>query len=393
MELCRERVRMLSSHRYQLTVQELGHGNRAALALSSPTSRFERMAKELDYAMRRTSKEDMAALLGHLARDGGSALVRRVKGLWSLGEKILSGSADELQGMLKAYSADHLVGHIKKRAGAVSAITSATVSRGATSFSSLVRDLIANPTQAGPKLLVLVLSSVVVSGGVDGNGGVPDLDIPLMGIGEHRSPFTHSIIIGSLLEAGLLMLTRIVLGTHKNLPTEHDPLWDSVAQQSALLLTAAGQGASIGIAYHLMIDAVVQPGAYHGLPFDMPLEAHQAILAANSVSEATAAKSYPDEETVNITPEIRAAHKRHRMHVMEVSEVLKAWMTLGEIAVLSEYGMWLQALVKRDIQPTSLAQVRFLKTSRGQLAPVTIYEKAWASFMEAKVLAGWIAKP
>lgn len=81
------------------------------------------------------------------------------------------------------------------------------------------------------------------------------------------------------------------------------------------------------------------------------------------------------------------------MHVMEVSAVLKAWLTLDEIAVLSKYGMWLQALVKRDIQPTSLAQVRFLKTSRGQLEPVTIYEKAWASLMEAKVLAGWIAKP
>lgn len=378
---------------YQLAVAKLLQKRPHALALFTPSSRFERMAKELDYAIRHTSKEDMATLIGHLARDGGSALVRRVSGLWELAKQLLSGSANELEGMLKAYSADNLLNHIARRLGYASAITTDAISRGATSFSSLVRDLIANPTQAGPKLLVLVLSSVVVSGGVDGNGGVPDLDIPLMGIGEHRSPFTHSIIIGSLLEAGLLMLTRIVLGTHKNLPVEHDPLWDSMAQKSAELLTAAGQGASIGIAYHLMVDAVVQPGAYHGLPFDMPMEAHQVILAANSVSEATAAKAYPDEETVNTTPEIRAAHKRHRMRVMEVSDVLKAWLTLDEIAVLSKYGMWLQALVKRDIQPTSLAQVRFLKTSRGQLEPVTIYEKAWASLMEAKVLAGWIAKP
>ena len=142
-----------------------------------------------------------------------------------------------------------------------------------------------------------------------------------------------------------------------------------------------------------MIDAVVQPGAYHGMPFDMPMEAHQAILAANSVSETTAAKAYPDEVTVNTTSEIRAAHKRHRMHEMEVANVLKEWLTLDEIAVLSEYGMWLQALVKREIPPTSLAQVRFLKTSTGQLEPVSIYEKAWESLMEAKVLAGWIAKP
>lgn len=384
---------MLNSKNYQLAVKTLEAGGPAALALFTRTSRFEQMAKELDYAIRHTSKEDMAALMGHLARDGGSALVRRVKGLWNLGEKILSGSADELQRMLKAYSADHLADHLKKRVGAASAITSATVSSGATSLASLARDLMANPAEAGPKLLVLVLSSVVVSGGVDGNGGAPDLDIPLMGIGEHRSPFTHSILIGSLLEAGVLMLTRIVMGTHKNLPAEHDALWDSMAQKSAELLTAAGQGTSIGIAYHLMIDAVVQPGAYHGLPFDMPLEAHQAILAANSVSEATAAKAYPDEETVNATPEILATHRRYRLLRMELPAALREWLTPSEIAVLSKYGMWLQALVKGEIQPTTLAQVQFLEASKCQRAPVSDYEKAWNSFVEAKYQAGWIAKP
>ena len=107
---------------------------------------------------------------------------------------------------------------------------------------------------------------------------LPDMEIPLMGIGTHRSPLTHSILIGSLLETALLLLTRLVLCTHKNLPPNHDPLWESFARQSVGILNAAGKGASIGIAYHLMVDAVAQPGAYHGMPFDMPLETHQAVM-------------------------------------------------------------------------------------------------------------------
>ena len=55
-----------------------------------------------------------------------------------------------------------------------------------------------------------------------------------MGIGTHRSPLTHSILIGSLLETALLLLTRLVLCTHKNLPPNHDPLWESFARQSGV---------------------------------------------------------------------------------------------------------------------------------------------------------------
>jgi hypothetical protein len=34
------------------------------------------------------------------------------------------------------------------------------------------------------------------------------------------------------------------------------------------------------------VDGLLQPGAYHGLPIEMPMEAHQTILAANGVAEA-----------------------------------------------------------------------------------------------------------
>jgi hypothetical protein len=291
--------------------------------------------------------------------------------------------------MYRAYSADRLTDHLGRRVGTAFGITSNAISNGAKSLSSLASELIASPAEAAPKLLVLVLSSVAASGGVDGNGGVPDMDIPLMGIGAHRSPLTHSILIGSLLETAVMLLTRIVLCTHKNLPTEHDPLWEGIARQSVNILSAAGKGASAGIAYHLMVDAVVQPGTYHGVPFDMPIEAHQAIFAANSAAEATAANTYPDEAITTSTPEVVAAHKRYRAIKMSIPPVLCEFLATDEVVILSKYGSWMQALAKRAIPPITFAQVQLLKVADGYALPQTPHEKAWVAVNEAKVLAGW----
>jgi hypothetical protein len=374
----------------QLAVMLLALGGPMALAPFQQTSRFERMASELEYAIRHTSGADMASLLRYLASDSGSALFRRVTGLAGLAEGLVKGSAKELVNMVKAYSDERLTEHLGGRVGTASGITAQAVSNGAKSISSLTRELLANPADAGPKLLVLVLSSVATSGGIDGNGGAPDLDIPLMGIGEHRSPFTHSILIGSLLEVALLLLTRIVLCTHKNLPSHHDPLWEGIARKSVDILSSAGKGASIGIAYHLMVDAVVQPGAYHGMPFDMPMEAHQTIFAANAVAEASSVRTYPTEEELTATPEQLAQHKKYRLVRISIAPALLEFLSPSNSTVLSNYGAWLQALAKRTISPTTIAQVQFLMVADGIRRPDTEHERAWVAWVNAKRRAGWI---
>ena len=277
----------------QLAVMMLVVGGPTALAPLQGTTRFERMAKELEYAIRHTSGAEMAELVSFLGSDAGSAIIRRVTGIWGLAERLLGGTADELSGMVTALRGDRFMDHLAQRLGEASSTVTDALQSGARKLSSLASELNGNPAEAGPKLLVLVLSSVAASGGVDGNGGVPDLDLPLMGIGAHRSPFTHSIIIGTALETALLMLMRVVLCTHKNLPADHDPLWNEFSRRSVEILQAAGKGASIGIAYHLMVDAVAQPGAYHGIPFDMPIEAHQTIMGLNSVAEGACVGTYP----------------------------------------------------------------------------------------------------
>jgi hypothetical protein len=44
-------------------------------------------------------------------------------------------------------------------------------------------------------------------------------------------------------------------------------------------------GTSSGIAYHLAVDATLQPAAYHGIPFSMPMEGHQTFMAINALTE------------------------------------------------------------------------------------------------------------
>ena len=264
--------------------------------LPAKPTRVDIMVAELLYAMSNTSADDMRTLVAQVAVDLGTAVGRRAVNLLELFRNLLFGAVSESVGLVKAYADDRAVAHLAQRLGAAKSSAQDALKAGAEALWRLFCELKDNPSEAAPKLLVLVLASVAASGGMDGNGGVPDLDIPLMGIGAHRSPFTHSIIIGSLLETALMLLTRIVLISHKNLPNTHDPLWDGIVRQSVMILKAAGKGASIGIAYHLMVDAVVQPGTYHDIPFDMPLEAHQATFAANSVAEGLAAKSHPEEE-------------------------------------------------------------------------------------------------
>lgn len=104
----------------------------------------------------------------------------------------------------------------------------------------------------------------------------------LAGLGYHGSPFTHSIIAGAILETSVLLLIRVVTKVHHRLSERHDPLWDEFNSHATTLSSAAGKGASIGVAYHLLVDGLAQPAPYHGLPIDMPIEAHQALFVSNS---------------------------------------------------------------------------------------------------------------
>jgi hypothetical protein len=153
--------------------------------------------------------------------------------------------------------------------------------------------LIDDPKQNAPRVFGGVLGFLVGSGGADGDGGIPDTDL-LLGIENHRSIFAHSVLPGIIVETAVLSTLELVEMVYRNLPTDHDPLWDVLVAGSAELAEGLHKGVSFGIAYHLGVDATVDGlGTYKDLPVSLPIEGHQTIAAAGAITEAADAKARP----------------------------------------------------------------------------------------------------
>jgi hypothetical protein len=209
---------------------------------------------------------------------------RRVGGLARLASLLVRTGGAEMLGVLAALRQHRVGDHLGDRTASAIDSTLAVSRESSRLVVSISRGLMRNPKAYAPTVLGAFLGFGVGSGGLDGNGGIPDLDL-LAGIGAHRSPLTHSIIAGIVIEGLLLALADLAAEVHGKLPHDHDPLWDGLAKVGRPLTETLAIGTSFGLAYHLLIDALVQAGAYHGLPIEMPIEAHQAGFAINGVAE------------------------------------------------------------------------------------------------------------
>ncbi len=197
----------------------------------------------------------------------------------------------------------------------------------------IARALRNEPGKAAPAMLGALLGFGAASGGLDGNGGIPDLDL-LLGIEAHRSLLTHSILAGIVVEGLILALADLAAEVHDKLPHERDALWDELARIGAPLAHHLAIGASAGLAYHLLVDAFIQPGAYHGLPFSMPMEGHQTILAANGLAEgagaSTRAQRNGSVEVIQRPSQTPSPGRRAVDAVTNVAETLKTrWRGAG----------------------------------------------------------------
>lgn len=254
--------------------------------LNASQTQLARLNQELQYAWQQTESDD---LTGRAVESGQMLLTvtaRRVKGIWSLVQFASTATYDEGVNTVGAARKGRFIAHVSERFESSRDAVENRAKEAVNAARAMGAALTSNPSQAGPQLLMSVLVSLLVSGGPDGNGGAPDSDIALWGIGAHRSPFTHSILMGASLETVLFSALALVRVLHQHLPRRRDPIWDVLMEQSTALTEAAARGASIGMAYHLLVDGLVQPAPYHGLPFSMPLEGHQAVLTANAVAEA-----------------------------------------------------------------------------------------------------------
>jgi hypothetical protein len=209
---------------------------------------------------------------------------RRVGGMARLATMLARGSGGELKGIFQALKQGRMAAHLCDRtAGAIDG--SITIGReGTRAIGNIAAALIKDPRSTAPALIGGLLGFGAGSGGLDGNGGIPDLDL-VAGVGAHRSLITHTVIAGIVAEGLLLAFADLAAEVHERLPAQHDPIWDGLARIGRPLTESLAIGTSVGLAYHLLVDALIQPAALHGLPVEMPLEGHQTIMAASGLAE------------------------------------------------------------------------------------------------------------
>ena len=264
------------------------------IALASPTTeplrelRARRLFDELSFAVSRTDRDVLKNWGGRSAGRLMNLTARRIGGFAALATSISKGAWREISNLMKATGQGAALDHVGDRTAAAIDGSIALGKDGARILSAIGRGLVSNPKETAPKVLGAFLGFYAGSGGVDGNCGIPDLDL-LAGIDAHRSILTHSILAGIVAEGALLSIADLATQVHERLPVDHDPLWDELAESATPLASALATGTSAGIAYHLLVDAFIQPAPYHDLPFSMPIEGHQAAMAASGMAEGTAA--------------------------------------------------------------------------------------------------------
>lgn len=128
----------------------------------------------------------------------------------------------------------------------------------------------------------------LVGGGLDFEGGAPDLDIKVGGIGQHRNLISHTILLGLFLEFLLRLAVGLFRAGKEYLPQEKSLIWKQVEKIAIFLEKNENvlvSGMWTGLAVHLLKDAslgAARTKPYTDIPFSMPTEAHQALFAGNS---------------------------------------------------------------------------------------------------------------
>ena len=148
----------------------------------------------------------------------GTSLTRRVGNVGRLATQIARVVGREMTGLADALGRGQTLNHIRARATRAGQSSAEYVGVAWEQASALIEGFKSDPGKVGPDLLVAALAFYCSGGGIDGDGGIPDKDIALFGIGGHRSIFTHSILAGAVVEASLFSLYDLLRRAYEYLP-------------------------------------------------------------------------------------------------------------------------------------------------------------------------------
>lgn len=271
----------------------------------------ESLIEEIQIALSATSNEDILAWGNRSGIFLIVATIRRVKNLSRLLKGLYTGSKSELSDAFEAALEKNLSDHLKARGDETVTITKETVIEARKYLVNIHDHFRETPKEIAPKFATAILGFYIGSGGLDGDGGVPDLDF-LGGIGEHRSLLTHTPIAGIIIEVLLFSFVDLVRTVYEHLPTDHDTFWDNFINISDDYGRSFSNSVSLGIAYHLGIDATLDgEGTFKNIPFYLPQEGHQFIAALGGLIEGQdALKRIFYEKPKKLIGQLRNIRKR-----------------------------------------------------------------------------------
>ncbi|SVD29181.1 uncharacterized protein METZ01_LOCUS382035, partial [marine metagenome] len=232
-----------------------------------------------------TKKEEIKQWAKCTASVFPKVTIRRAKNIAGVIGVTTRGTAVESKNFIKAGLERKLFSHAKQRTVDLSVFTLESYQNIREISKNIKTMLIMNPKNTGIQMFLAMMGFNVGGGGIDGDGGIPDLDL-LISIGHHRSILTHSVLPMIIIEGVFFSLIGLVNIVHNNLPSTHDPLWDDIKCSNESVLESFYTGLSLGLAYHLGIDGTIQGGgSYNNLPFSMPNFGHRLIAGINSITE------------------------------------------------------------------------------------------------------------
>ncbi|CAN5254157.1 hypothetical protein BH10PSE17_BH10PSE17_16930 [soil metagenome] len=259
---------------------------RAAASSSTPgaldADRLARLAAELREAWGRTHAAQVREFAADVAGDLGRSVTRRVVKVGRLLASVSRGVHRESTGAIAAARDGRFAAHAAQRRDAAAGTISTWSTRARVNASTLRQAFARNPRESTIQLFVFTLAALAGSGGLDAQGGSPDIDLPFTAHDSHAALVTHSIFMGAALETMCLATVRLIDLVHAGLPDQRDPLWDRVHARSAPYARTASRGLSAGVAYHLLIDGLVDP---HDVPAGWSSQAWQAWLLTNAKVE------------------------------------------------------------------------------------------------------------
>ncbi|MFH1549343.1 MAG: hypothetical protein ABIH04_02165 [Planctomycetota bacterium] len=247
----------------------------------------QQLAYELKYAAKSLSKKEWLALFVKTLRGAGIKTVKpKINGIKSIGRYLSKKTKMYINNPKRVAVEDAL--RIKKTIAELPKNIRIKVKQ----FQTLsTKEKCESALVAAISLLIFFAAM----GGMDAEGGLPDLDIKIGGIGFHRHWSSHSIVLGFGIEFALRFILLFLLAVYSQLPETHHSIWDSIRNivQKTEKYGIAAVWMAVGA--HLFKDASLFSGSTKpvvGLFGSHSMEFHQSFFATNAaVAEAIGIKS------------------------------------------------------------------------------------------------------